>query len=68
MLAHWPLQVQELSQWIIRMIDACEVLCTMANVVMGLFLEAGMPYVLAALGCMHAGYCHFCTSVSGYWS
>ncbi len=57
----WPsgfLQVQALSQWL------CQALGQQANrpisnkrspPIVGLLFETGVPYILAVLGCLHAG-------------
>ena len=48
-------QVHALSRWIEETLDRQDLAGERGNLIVGLLLETGVPYVLAALSCLHAG-------------
>ena len=48
-------QVHALSQWLVENLDQQESACERGNLIVGLLFETGVPYVLAALSCLHVG-------------
>ena len=54
----WPsgfLQVQALSQWLCQALGRQAISNKRSPPIVGLLFETGVPYILAVLGCLHAG-------------
>ena len=54
----WPsgfLQVQALSQWLCQAVGQQAISNKRSPPIVGLLFEAGVPCILAVLGCLHAG-------------